>query len=84
MAVFGKGSQPSGPHDEINNEFFVFFVSFCSKLRTTPWTCYSSEADRRSGVVIGAAIELHRIMGQGLMESIKLFDVPLGFFVQIP
>jgi hypothetical protein len=35
-------------------------------------------ADRFSGVVIGAAIEVHLIMGPGLFESIKLRNVPLG------
>jgi GxxExxY protein len=29
-----------------------------------------SKADRLSGEVIGAAIEVHRIMGPGLLESI--------------
>ncbi len=38
------------------------------------------KADRLSGEVIGAAIEVHRIMGPGLLESIymKLLNVPLG------
>ncbi len=30
-----------------------------------------AEADRLSGEVIGAAIEVHRIMGPGLLESIN-------------
>jgi hypothetical protein len=35
-------------------------------------------ADRLSGEVIGAATLVHRIMGPGLLESIKLLNVPLG------
>jgi hypothetical protein len=35
-------------------------------------------ADRLSGEVIGAATLMHRIMGPGLLESIKLLNVPLG------
>ena len=37
-----------------------------------------AKADRLSGEVIGAAIEVHRIMGPGLLESMKLLNVPLG------
>ncbi len=65
----GRSSNRLAPRDEINNESFVFFVSFCSKMRTTPWICYSSEAERRSGQVIGAAIGLRRILGPGLRRS---------------
>jgi hypothetical protein len=36
------------------------------------------KADRLSGEVIGAATLVHRIMGPGLLESIKLLNVPLG------
>jgi hypothetical protein len=35
-------------------------------------------ADRLSGEVIGAATLVHRIMGPGLLESIKLLNVRLG------
>ena len=38
-----------------------------------------AKGDRLSGEVIGAAIEVHRIMGPGLLESyVKLLNVPLG------
>ena len=41
-----------------------------------------AKADRLSGEITGAAIEVHRIMGPGLLESIllsymKLLNVPL-------
>jgi hypothetical protein len=35
-------------------------------------------ADRLSGEVIGAATLVHRIIGPGLLESMKLLNVPLG------
>jgi len=37
-----------------------------------------AKADRLSGEVIGAAFEVHRIMGPGLLESIYELNVPLG------
>ena len=39
-------------------------------MRSTPCTRYSPKLTRFSGDVIGAAIELDRIMGPGLLESI--------------
>jgi hypothetical protein len=40
------------------------------------------KADRLSGQVINAAIEVHRIMGPGLLLSyMKLLDVPLGLLL---
>jgi hypothetical protein len=35
-------------------------------------------ADGLSGEVIGAATLVHRIMGPGLLKSVKLLNVPLG------
>jgi hypothetical protein len=35
-----------------------------------------AKADRLSGEVIGAAIEVHRIMGPGLWESISRLILP--------
>jgi GxxExxY protein len=49
---------------------FVSFVSFCSKTETDIMHPLFLKADRLSGEVIGAAIEVHRIMGPGLLESI--------------
>ncbi len=37
----------------------------------------SPKADRLSGEVIGAAIEVHRIMGPGLLESINFHEIKL-------
>ncbi len=39
-----------------------------------------AKADKLSGEIIGAAIEVHRIMGPGLLELsyMKLLDVPVG------
>ena len=42
------------------------------------------KADSLSGEVIGAAIEVHRIMGPGLLESIKLLNVPQGLLFNFP
>ena len=50
-------------------EFFVSFVSFCSRVKHTMHPLFA-KADRLSGEAIGAAIEVHRIMGPGLLESI--------------
>jgi GxxExxY protein len=52
-----------------NCEFFVSFVSFCSRVKHTMHPLFA-KADRLSGEAIGAAIEVHRIMGPGLLESI--------------
>jgi len=45
---------------------FVFFVSFCSK----PMQPLFQKADKLSHTAIGAAIEVHRLKGPGLLESI--------------
>lgn len=44
------------------------------------------QADRLSRDIIGAAIEVHRVMGPGLIEGIyerclKLLDVPVGLLI---
>lgn len=44
---------------------FVSFVCFCSSMHPL-----SSKADKLSYEVIGAAIEVHRLKGPGLLESI--------------
>jgi hypothetical protein len=36
-----------------------------------------ANADRRSGEVIGVAIEVHRIIGSGLLESIYFHELNL-------
>ena len=47
--------------------FFVSFVSFCKYFFMHP---LYSKADELSRSAIGAAIEVHRILGPGLIESI--------------
>lgn len=46
---------------------FVFFVAFCRVAGMHP---LFAKADRISRDVIGAAIEVHRLKGPGLIESI--------------
>jgi PD-(D/E)XK nuclease superfamily len=50
------------------NTIFVFFVIFC--LKSAAVHPLDEKADRRSQLVIGAAIEVHRHKGPGLIESI--------------
>jgi hypothetical protein len=50
------------------NGAFVFFVIFC--LRASPMHPLYEKADKLSSEVIGAAIEVHRDKGPGLIESI--------------
>jgi hypothetical protein len=38
------------------------------------------KADELSHLVIGAAIEVHRLKGPGLIE-VKLLDIPLGLII---
>jgi hypothetical protein len=40
-------------------------------------------ADMLSGEVIGAATLVHRIMGPGLLESIKRLNVPMGLLLNL-
>ena len=46
--------------------FFVLFVTFCSKYMHPLF----KKADQLSHTAIGAAIEVHRLKGPGLLESI--------------
>jgi len=48
-------------------KFFVFFVSL---VYTTPMHALFKKADELSHLAIGAAIEVHRLKGPGLIESI--------------
>jgi hypothetical protein len=46
------------------------------------------KADQLSRLAIGAAVEVHRLKGPGLIESIyerclKLLDVPLGLIINL-
>ena len=56
--------------------FFVTFVSFCSNalviflLMEVSMHPLFSKADPLTAIAIGAAIEVHRILGPGLLESI--------------
>jgi hypothetical protein len=59
--VWGRGHRP---------EFFVFFVSL---VYTTRLHALFKKADELSHLVIGAAIEVHRLKGPGLLEM-KLVD----------
>ena len=47
---------------------FVFFAAFCKKL--SPMHPLYKKANKLSSEVIGAAIEVHRKKGPGLIESI--------------
>ena len=50
------------------NTIFVFLVIFC--LKSSPMHPLYEKADKLSSEVIGAAIEVHRDKGPGLIESI--------------
>jgi hypothetical protein len=47
-----------------------FFVSFVSLVYTTRRHALFKKADELSRLAIGAAIEVHRLRGPGLIESI--------------
>jgi hypothetical protein len=49
--------------------FFVTFVPFCSS-KGPPVHPKLEPSDRLSGEVIGAAIEVHRTLGSGLLERV--------------
>ena len=53
--------------DGRRTEFFVFFVSLVYTIRMHP---LFKKADELSHLAIGAAIEVHRLKGPGLIESI--------------
>jgi hypothetical protein len=50
---------------------FVDFVSFCSERARCIHPRFE-KADRLSQEAIGAAIEVHRILGPGLLERIEI------------
>ena len=56
--------------DFVTRDSFVSFVSSCSRMEPALCTRFTPKADNLSVEVIGAVIEVHRIMGPGLLESI--------------
>jgi hypothetical protein len=60
-------------------QFFVFFVSL---VYTTRLHALFKKADELSHLVIGAAIEVHRLKGPGLLEM-KLLNIPLGLIINV-
>jgi GxxExxY protein len=62
-----EGGAPIQPRSEMQKSDFVFFVIFCLTLSVHP---LYEKADRLSREAIGAAIEVHKHMGAGLIESI--------------
>jgi GxxExxY protein len=68
-SLFTKGNQYNeGFLQPGKNRVFVFFVIFC--LKSSPMHPLYEKADKLSSQVIGAAIEVHRDKGPGLIESI--------------
>ena len=60
-------------------KFFVFFVSL---VYTTRLHALFKKADELSHLVIGAAIEVHRLKGPGLLEM-NLLNIPLGLIINV-
>jgi hypothetical protein len=60
-------------------KLFVFFVSL---VYTTRLHALFKKADELSHLVIGAAIEVDRLKGPGLLEM-NLLNIPLGLIINV-
>jgi hypothetical protein len=83
-----SGARPCGSHFKNRGKITFAPISDLEILRFLRFLLFQDKtntihslfvrADRLSGEVIGAATLVHRIMGPGLLETIKLLNVPLG------